>query len=271
MSTNIVQILPVDCVDFNSSRKIICLPPRVKCDNTVRDGLYLESDDQCIDNERNYIVPVGGPFQLQYNFYDFSGMVSNAWGNWIDVDINMNGITVGYAGTNRNNTFNGQNYGQNLVVNPTDEMNCFSLSTTANGLTVNSRIFKLENCSELIELEAIHDGSDCWNGVHGTVEEIAGSAFEYRPKAWLRGTTKISQLNIKDKTETLRIAPKELIPVWYAKYLINKIFAGNKVKVNGEIYDVPEIIISATSKSRYFNFAIDLTRKCNSEEDGSLC
>lgn len=271
MSSNIVFHYPNNCTDFKNEMRVLCLPKKIKCDNTVRDGIYLKNDqDPCEDNPRNWKIPVGGNFQVQYNFFDFNTETIKtavaAWGSWLTLEING----TANAGVRKGNGYDGTKFYQHIEINPsTIADKCFQLEANGNSSIVKSREFEKEDCLSLIELEAVNSGGDCWNGYYGSSEFMAGNKFEFNPKAWIRGRLKTISFNVNTKVETLRIVPSELMPRWYVSYLVNRIFSGNQVKIDGVIYTVPNVVVNSTSKSTMFPFQVDLERICNVDGSGN--
>lgn len=291
METNrlFISYIGLGCTDFNKTQKLICLPKKVECDATVIDGVLVGSlsdicDDGC-NSSSSYKIPIppNGTFPLQFNFIDNNSAdykePNTGWGDWINIEIkdlnnalvnsDLNTITTAF-----NNGFDGdQNY-QNIILDASGiAATCFYAKVSA-GSDVFTRFFEKEDCLPLIEIEAVPgSGKDCWNGYPGKTKTTSeGDDIEFKAKAYIRGTVKYAGANLSTKKERITLAPLELIPDWYAKYIINRVFAYKQVKINGVIYDTPDITIQPTSRTRKFQFAIEFERNCNSGKGGEeLC
>lgn len=107
MPSNIYHVLPNGCQDFKNTATMICLPRKVKCNNTIIDGILLsDASGQCqivCNNSVGYKIPVPADalWQLQVNFIDQQSAdyknPTTGWGDWINIapkDGNGNTITV---------------------------------------------------------------------------------------------------------------------------------------------------------------------------------
>lgn len=287
MSVNIFHILPSGCTNFHNTNKLYCLPRKLNCSNTIVDGILTNNPCATDCNfSSNYKIPVpsDGNFPIQVNYVDLVSAdyqnPSTGWGDWIDIgaktiDGTDLGVTSVELGIKKNNGFDGLSNYQTIDIDLSAvAATCFYFELAANESTVSTQLFQKEECSTLIELEAVNTNGqkDCWNGYYKESQTVVdGDEFIFTPKAYIRGSVRYGGANTLTKVEAIEIRPTELIPDWYAKYIINRIFSGTQVKINGEIYDTPDVFISPTARSRRFNFSFAIERNCAKQNDGELC
>lgn len=278
--------LPNGCANFNNTIKLFCLPKKVKCNNTTIDGIYVSSDeDLCKNgcNGRPYKMPFppGAKLQFQTNFLDRSSTdytnPNQGLGSWYFLhlyDLTGYEFSANVAARKVNGFDGNQNY-QTFEINTNNiTRDCFYAQIEVGGSSIYTQVYQKETCKELVEFEPVYDedtnSKDCYGAYYGKSKgSVAGTDFNFLPKAWIRGTVKYEGANLKTKIEKIKIVPSELIPAWYLKYLINRIFSAPRVKINGEIYNTPDISISSNNRSTSFNFSIELERTCSNKNDGS--
>lgn len=247
--SNIAIYPPSACAYFGHSEKIICLPKKGLCDNTVNEGIFVNCGEQwnctlkCIGDSPYFIpVPSDGTFMIQTNFNPQGA--TGGFGDWIDVvliDSNGNEVEVAFddfvvkhiTGKSKKHHY------QTFEVDVSGiEIDCFGFKIIADDQEICTQYYKKENCKELVEIEGVFTGFDCWNNYYGSpVGPFTGTNFNYSNKIYIKGLFKyfggnveIDDQNIK---EFYRVHPSEKIAPFMMKYILNKVLASKNVKVNG--------------------------------------
>lgn len=286
---NISTIIPQGCVRFGHIEKIICLPVKRLCDNTVKDGILVECGQQhncnplCSTDEPYFIpAPDGKKIMIQTNFNQ--GGQTGGWGDWIHIRLTDQKGNVLIPEKDHTD------FGVKWITGrsskhhyQTIEINFDSISQTCFGFRIYTnkgdetctQIFRKVTCENVVSIESIHKGFDCWNNYYGLpVGQHSGTSFAYSNKIYLVGLTKYFGGNVdienNDIKEFLRFYPGEKIAPFMMKYLLNKILSSKRILLNGEEYNnTGSGNFSPVGFGNMFFPSLEFERKCTS--GNSLC
>jgi hypothetical protein len=249
---NIVTILPKGCALFNHMTTKYCLPPKVICNNTVVDGLFVNCGFQWNCNrfcatDTPYFVPVpfDGKFMLQTNFYHENN--STGWGDWIHIrltdekgeDIDPAITHLNFASQYMTGSTGSYSY-QTIEINVSNiTPKCFGFRIFTNeGDEICTQIFKKETCEELVTIEGAPGTYDCFNNYYGwPVGASSGTGpFLYSNKVYLNGMSKYYGGNVEIESnrvrEYVRFYPSAKIAPFMMKYLLAKVLSAETVYLN---------------------------------------
>ncbi len=248
---NIITMPATGCVVMGHIVRAFCLPVKKLCDNTVPDGLLSECDKLwncspvCAGDTPYFIpVPEDGTFMLQTNFNG-----SGEWGSWINIVLTdhmgtvINSLSENDFGVRWMTGRSKKHSYQTIEIDVSAiDMDCFGFKiTSTSGHEVCTQIYRKEKCSNLVEVEGLMSGHDCWNNYYGDpVGAYTGTSFKYSNKIYLKGMAKYygGSTDLDDDVikEYTRVHPSEKIAPFMMRYLFNKILSTEKVKVNGAEY-----------------------------------
>lgn len=251
--SNIITIYPSGCARFDNVVYSFCLPIKEQCGSYVPQGLLSECDADwncargCNGNE--YYLPATGKimFQTQIQSSDAIGA------QYVDVAGSITSAPVSFSSNIK--------FVQTIEID-LDEIpeTCFKIQLTVGERVVCSQWFKKPTCGagELVTFEGIHTGKDCYGN------DYKNTGFSN--KVTVEGTFKYYGGSIDETgtpTEIYRFHPSKKIPPFLMQYLLNVIFTGKQIKVNGEMYDFEGSGALTPTKSGMFFPIFDFGKTCN--------
>jgi hypothetical protein len=282
---NQIFILPTSCIRFGHFESNFCLPKKSICDNTVIDGILAVCGEQwncntiCTGDIKYFMpVPEDGKFMIQTNFNNSD---AGGWGDWIflalldsngDVieDIEHTDIASRYIAA-KNDKYKYQTIEIDVA---NIDIDCFGIKIYTADQEVCTQFYKKENCNNLVTLEGLVSKFDCWNNYYGDpVGEYVGDNFRYSNKIYIDGSIKYygGNVDVEDGAikEYTRFHPSKKIPGFMMKYIINKILASKKVKMNDvEYINDGSGNFSVLPKSTMFFPMLEFYTECTGGQSG---
>ena len=260
------------CSALNHSVRNFCLPTKLPCDQTTRDGLFYPAEWNCnrpCNGDQVYFWPLPntGSIMLQTRF---NTMDTDEWGSEVTItlyDLEDNAITADYV--NRW-VVGSSKYGKYQTV----EINLAQLAnlTTCGYFVINydsidytTQMFKIEpDCRCMVELEGIYTDLDCWNNYYGisTGPYTGDENFAYSNKIYVLGTAKdfgTSKQGAK-VVENQRVWVAPAIPPYMMRQLSFVVLNAKTVEVNGSSFKPKDQTFTPREKTSMFAPIIDLYR-----------
>lgn len=211
MADNIIIIPSTSTIDAGQSIIEFCLPERIECCPTPKDGHYADTPWNCENfkcgTDRKYFIPYKKGDKIQFQTLAFGGSPGNpaSYDSLVNVEICLpDQTTVPISGRKMSAYKNGRPYQIIEIDTSGITFSCWNLKFTIDGEICYSQQYKEMPCreNEYLSIRSIVEFEDCFKFCYGEPDKHVGDLIEYDNTMRIRAVMRSTQFSVpKAKNE----------------------------------------------------------------------